>query len=115
MHTRTHSTQDPGQEPFAFQVGLGQVIKGWDEGVLSMKLGEKARLTCSPDYAYGARGFPAWGYPSLSLVASCLASLLLVCTCTTRSLSVLVSLTHTLCTIQPNSTLIFEIEVLKIE
>lgn len=60
-----NSTKDPGQEPFAFQVGLGQVIKGWDEGVLGMKLGEKARLTCSPDYAYGARGFGAWGYPSL--------------------------------------------------
>lgn len=67
IHGNENSTKDPGQEPFAFQVGLGQVIKGWDEGVLGMKLGEKARLTCSPDYAYGARGFPAWGYPSFSV------------------------------------------------
>ena len=37
------------------------VIIGWDEGVLSMKKGEIAQLTCSPDYAYGASGFPAWG------------------------------------------------------
>ncbi|XP_047082619.1 peptidyl-prolyl cis-trans isomerase FKBP12-like [Lolium rigidum] len=55
------STKDPGQEPFAFNIGLGKVIKGWDEGVLSMQLGEVARLTCTPDYAYGAGGFPAWG------------------------------------------------------
>eukprot|EP00959_Pyramimonas_sp_CCMP1952_P130272 2723987-Pyramimonas_sp.AAC.3 len=34
---------------------------GWDEGVLGMKIGECARLTCTPDYAYGAGGFPAWG------------------------------------------------------
>ncbi|GMF28300.1 unnamed protein product [Phytophthora lilii] len=57
------STKDPGQTPFTFKVGLGQVIKGWDEGVLGMKLGETARLTCTPDYAYGAGGFPTWGYP----------------------------------------------------
>ena len=55
------STKDPGQQPFTFSVGLGQVIKGWDEGVLGMALGEKARLHCSPDYAYGSGGFPAWG------------------------------------------------------
>ncbi|KAL8167558.1 hypothetical protein V2J09_009057 [Rumex salicifolius] len=34
---------------------------GWDEGVLGMQVGEVARLTCSPDYAYGTSGFPAWG------------------------------------------------------
>lgn len=33
-----------------------QVIKGWDEGVAQMSLGERANLTCSPDYAYGDRG-----------------------------------------------------------
>ncbi|EYU39116.1 hypothetical protein MIMGU_mgv1a016657mg [Erythranthe guttata] len=55
------STKDPGQEPFSFQVGMGKVIKGWDEGVLGMQVGEVARLTCSPDYAYGTGGFPAWG------------------------------------------------------
>ena len=87
------STQDKGQQPFTFTIGRGQVIKGWDEGVLSMKLGyyyfsllsllviiflgEIAKIECTPDYAYGADGFPAWG-------------------------------------IMPNSVLIFEIEVLKV-
>ena len=33
-----------------------QVIRGWDEGVAQMSLGERARLECSPDYAYGAAG-----------------------------------------------------------
>mmetsp|Transcript_7928 Transcript_7928/g.16972 ORF Transcript_7928/g.16972 Transcript_7928/m.16972 type:complete len:113 (+) Transcript_7928:167-505(+) len=55
------STKDPGQEPFTFQVGMGQVIKGWDEGVIGMSLGEVAKIHCSPDYAYGSGGFPAWG------------------------------------------------------
>lgn len=40
------------------QVGVGQVIKGWDEGVPQMSKGEKAKLTCTPDYAYGAQGYP---------------------------------------------------------
>lgn len=48
-------------EPFAFNVGLGQVIKGWDEGVMQMQLGEEAELVMTGDYAYGPRGFPAWG------------------------------------------------------
>ena len=45
-------------DPFVFRLGVGQVIRGWDEGVAEMKLGEKAVLTCSPDYAYGQRGYP---------------------------------------------------------
>lgn len=55
------STKDRGQEPFAFNIGLGSVIKGWDEGVMTMQLGEVARIKCTADYAYGASGFPAWG------------------------------------------------------
>ena len=50
-------------EPFAFNVGLGQVIKGWDEGMLQMAIGEESELTMTPDYGYGAKGFPAWGIP----------------------------------------------------
>mmetsp|Transcript_20241 Transcript_20241/g.47409 ORF Transcript_20241/g.47409 Transcript_20241/m.47409 type:complete len:113 (+) Transcript_20241:293-631(+) len=69
------STKDPGQAVFKFSVGMGKVIRGWDEGVIGMSQGEIARLTCTPDYAYGAGGFPAWG-------------------------------------IMPNSTLVFEIELL---
>ncbi len=39
-----------------FKIGLGQVIKGWDEGVAQMSVGERAVLTCSPEYAYGEKG-----------------------------------------------------------
>eukprot|EP00040_Diaphanoeca_grandis_P004633 m.29564 g.29564 ORF g.29564 m.29564 type:complete len:109 (-) comp16118_c0_seq1:280-606(-) len=42
--------------PFTFQIGVGQVIKGWDEGVIQMSVGEKATLSISPDFGYGARG-----------------------------------------------------------
>lgn len=43
---------------FKFDVGVGQVIKGWDQGIISMKRGEKCILRCSADYAYGERGSP---------------------------------------------------------
>ena len=46
------SSYDRGQ-PLEFQVGAGQVIKGWDEGFVGLKVGSKATLTCPPDYAYG--------------------------------------------------------------
>ena len=39
------STKDAGQKPFTFKIGLGQVIKGWDEGVAGMDLGEVARVS----------------------------------------------------------------------
>ena len=58
------STKDAGQKPFSFQLGLGRVIPAWDQGVATMKRGEVARITASPDYAYGASGFPAWGFVS---------------------------------------------------
>jgi peptidylprolyl isomerase len=44
--------------PFKFTIGSGQVIKGWDKGFATMKIGEKAILECSPDYGYGANGSP---------------------------------------------------------
>jgi FK506-binding protein 1 len=62
---------------FDFTLGVGQVIKGWDEGVAKMSLGEKAKLTISSDYGYGARGAGR--------------------------------------VIPPNATLIFEVELIKIE
>jgi peptidylprolyl isomerase len=37
------------------------VIKAWDEGVMTMELGEIARIKCDAAYGYGASGFPAWG------------------------------------------------------
>ena len=42
--------------PFKFTIGIGQVIRGWDEGVIQMSLGEKAILRITSDYGYGARG-----------------------------------------------------------
>ena len=44
--------------PFSFIIGKGSVIKGWDLGVVGMKVGEKRRLTIPPTLAYGTNGFP---------------------------------------------------------
>ena len=57
------STKDPGQEPFTYQAGVGQVIKGWDQGLLGMKLGESRQVIIPAAEGYGAAGFPAWGIP----------------------------------------------------
>lgn len=43
------------KQPFEFKVGIGQVIKGWDEGVLQMKVGDKWKLTIPPELAYANR------------------------------------------------------------
>ena len=50
------SSVDRGQ-PFEFIIGVGQVIRGWDEGVASMKVGGKRRLIIPPALGYGAQGF----------------------------------------------------------
>jgi FK506-binding protein 1 len=61
------SSRDRG-EPFQTEIGVGRVIKGWDEGVPQLSLGEKAVLTITPDYGYGPRGFPPVIPPNSDLV-----------------------------------------------
>eukprot|EP01083_Nonionella_stella_P016966 47384_1 len=40
-------------ETFSFQIGMGHVIRGWDEGLMRMSVGQKATITCTPDFGYG--------------------------------------------------------------
>jgi peptidylprolyl isomerase len=53
--TKFDSSLDRGQ-PFNFKIGVGQVIKGWDEGVMTMKVGGKRKLVIPPQLGYGRRG-----------------------------------------------------------
>jgi FKBP-type peptidyl-prolyl cis-trans isomerase len=55
-------------DPFSFVIGKGQVIRGWDEGVAQMSMGQRATLTCSADFAYGDRGYPGLIPPGATLV-----------------------------------------------
>merc|ERR1712141_308317 len=61
------SSRDRGKQ-FEFKLGQGQVIRGWDEGVAKMKIGTRATLTCSPDYAYGASGIGGVIPPNATLI-----------------------------------------------
>lgn len=55
-------------EPFVFTLGTGQVIAGWDKGIVGMKVGEKKTLTILPEDAYGARGIPGAIPPNSTLI-----------------------------------------------
>jgi len=50
------SSKNPGRDPFRFTVGTGQVIQGWEEGFIGMKIGGTRTLTIPPEMGYGARG-----------------------------------------------------------
>jgi len=61
------SSRDRGQ-PFECKIGVGQVIRGWDEGVTQMSLGQRAKLTITPDYGYGAAGAGGVIPPNATLI-----------------------------------------------
>ena len=65
--TKFDSSLDRGQ-PFDFQLGSGQVIKGWDEGIPGMLVGGKRKLTIPAEMAYGDRGFGSIIPPGSTLI-----------------------------------------------
>ncbi len=65
--TKFDSSVDRGT-PFTFTIGSGQVIKGWDEGLLGMKVGEKRTLTIPADKGYGATGAGGVIPPNATLI-----------------------------------------------
>jgi peptidylprolyl isomerase len=72
-----NSNNEPGKKfdssvdrgsPFSFTIGVGQVIRGWDEGVMGMKMGEKRRLYIPADLGYGSRGAGGAIPPNAALI-----------------------------------------------
>ena len=55
-HGKKFDSSHDRRSPFDFNLGAGQVIRGWDEGVSGMKVGGRRRITIPPDMAYGKRG-----------------------------------------------------------
>jgi len=65
--TKFDSSYDRGL-PFRFTLGAGQVIQGWDKGILGMKVGEKRRLTIPPELGYGSQGVSGVIPPNATLI-----------------------------------------------
>ncbi|VDM56606.1 unnamed protein product [Angiostrongylus costaricensis] len=61
------SSRDRGL-PFKFKIGKGEVIKGWDQGVAQMSVGQRAKLTISPDLGYGSSGVSGAIPPNSTLI-----------------------------------------------
>ncbi len=62
------SSKSPGREPFVFTLGVGMVIKGWDEGFDGMKVGGKRTLTIPSELGYGAQGAGGVIPPNATLI-----------------------------------------------
>ncbi|MCW8827110.1 MAG: FKBP-type peptidyl-prolyl cis-trans isomerase [Gammaproteobacteria bacterium] len=65
--TKFDSSKDRN-DPFVFTLGVGQVIKGWDEGFSGMKVGGSRKLTIPPEMGYGARGAGGVIPPNATLI-----------------------------------------------
>ncbi|MEH1925079.1 FKBP-type peptidyl-prolyl cis-trans isomerase [Nostoc sp.] len=65
--TQFDSSRDRGQ-PFSFKIGVGQVIKGWDEGVSTIKVGGRRKLIIPSELGYGARGAGGVIPPNATLI-----------------------------------------------
>ena len=65
--TKFDSSVDRG-DPFEFHLGQGHVIRGWDEGVSRMRVGDKVRLTIPPELGYGPRGAGGVIPPNATLI-----------------------------------------------